>query len=47
MDPLQKTCNGWPRSFKVFRFDTSAVVGVPLDEMDVESVEVTAFTLPG
>lgn len=36
-----------PRSFRVFRFDASAVVGVHRDEMDVESVEVTSFTLPG
>lgn len=36
-----------PRSFRVFRFDASAVVGVRRDEMDVESVEVTSFTLPG
>lgn len=36
-----------PRRFRVFRFDASAVVGVHRDEMDVESVEVTSFTLPG
>lgn len=36
-----------PRSFRVFRFDASAVVGVRRDEMDVESVEVTSFILPG
>lgn len=36
-----------PRAITVFRFDSSAVVGVHRDEMDVESVGVTSFTLPG
>lgn len=36
-----------PRAITVFRFDASAVVGVHRDEMDVESVVVTAFTFPG
>ena len=36
-----------PRAITVFRFDSSAVVGVHRDEMDVESVVVTSFTFPG
>ena len=36
-----------PRRFRVHHFDAAAVVGVHWDEMDVESVEVTSFTLPG
>ena len=36
-----------PRAITVFRFDSSAVVGVHRDEMDVESVVVMSFTLPG
>ena len=35
-----------PSALTVFRFDSSAVVGVRRDEMDVESVEVTPFTFP-
>ena len=35
-----------PRALTVFRFDSSAVVGVRRDEMDVESVEVRSFTIP-
>ena len=36
-----------PPRFKVYHFDSSAVVGVHRDEMDVESVEVRSFTYPG
>lgn len=36
-----------PRALKVFRFDATAVIGVHRDEMDVESVDVRSFTLPG
>ena len=36
-----------PKALTVFHFDSSAVVGVHRDEMDVESVEVRSFTVPG
>ena len=36
-----------PKALTVFHFDSSAVVGVHQDEMDVESVEVRSFTVPG
>lgn len=36
-----------PKALTVFHFDPGAVVGVHRDEMDVESVEVRSFTLPG
>ena len=35
-----------PRALTVFHFDSSAVVAVHRDEMDVESVEVRSFHLP-
>lgn len=35
-----------PKALTVFHFDSSAVVGVHRDEMDVESVEVWSFTVP-
>lgn len=35
-----------PNALTVFHFDSSAVVGVHQDEMDVESVEVRSFTVP-
>ncbi len=36
-----------PKALTVLHFDPGAVVGVHRDEMDVESVEVRSFTLPG
>ncbi len=35
-----------PKALTVFHFDSAAVVGVHRDEMDVESLEVTPFTIP-
>ncbi len=36
-----------PKALTVFHFDPGAVVGVHRDGMDVESVEVRSFTVPG
>ena len=35
-----------PRSFRIHHFDSTTVVGVHRDQMDVESVEVRAFHFP-
>lgn len=36
-----------PKDLTVFRFDSSAVVALHRDEVDVESVEVRSFRVPG